>query len=77
MYKILVLGSILAIVAGPVAVAQLTPEEPRQYQRVYLADVEYAEVTFRNGTQNLDLAGMLESSKENKQKDSNIPKELD
>jgi dipeptidyl aminopeptidase/acylaminoacyl peptidase len=60
--KIFVVGSILAIlaiVAGPVAFEQLAPEEPRQYQRVYLADVEYTEVSFRNEAQDLELAGML------------------
>jgi len=62
MKKKIVFGSIvviLAIVFGPVGVAKLAPEEPRQYQRVYLADVEYTEVFFRNETQDLDLAGML------------------
>ena len=50
---------ILAIVLGPVVVAQLTQDEPRQYQRVYLVDLEYTEVTFRNEAQDLNLAGML------------------
>jgi len=62
MKKFLILGSILAILAlvfGPVVVAQSASEEPRQYQRVYLADVEYTEVFFRNEAQDLDLAGML------------------
>jgi dipeptidyl aminopeptidase/acylaminoacyl peptidase len=62
MNKFLILGSILAILAiifGPVVVAQSASEEPRQYQRVHLADLEYTEVSFRNETQDLDLAGML------------------
>jgi len=62
MKKFLFIGSILAVLAivfGPVVLTQLTPEEPRQYQRVYLADVEYTEVSFRNEAQDLDLGGML------------------
>lgn len=62
MNKNLVIGfilAILAIVVGPVVVAQSAPGEPRQYQRVYLADREYTEVSFRNEAQDLDLAGML------------------
>ena len=62
MKKKLIIGSILAILAivfGPVVVAQLAPEEPRQYQRVYLANLEYTEVFFRNKAKDLDLAGML------------------
>lgn len=62
MKKFLIIGSItaiLAIVFGPVVIKKLAPEEPRQYQRVYLADVEYTEVSFRNEMQDLDLAGML------------------
>ena len=62
MKKFLILGSILAILTiifGPVVVAQSASEDPRQYQRVYLADVEYTEVTFRNEAQDLNLGGML------------------
>jgi len=62
MKKFLILGSILAIlsiVLGPVVVAQSASEESRQYQRVYLDDLEYTEVPFRNETQDLNLAGML------------------
>jgi dipeptidyl aminopeptidase/acylaminoacyl peptidase len=51
--------AILAIIIGPVVYAKLVPEEPRQYQRVHLADLEYTEVSFRNEAQDLDLAGML------------------
>jgi len=46
-------------VLGPVVVAQLAQDEPRQYQHVYLVDLEYTEVTFRNEVQDLNLAGML------------------
>jgi len=49
----------LTIIFGPVVVAQLVQDEPRQYQRVHLADLEYTEVFFRNEAQDLDLAGML------------------
>ena len=62
MKKFLILGSIvviLAIVFGPVVLKQVAPPEERTFQRVYLADVEYTEVSFRNETQDLDLAGML------------------
>jgi len=62
MNKFLVIGSIvviLAIVLGPVIVMQAAPAEERIYQRVHLADLEYTEVSFRNETQDLDLAGML------------------
>ena len=62
MNKFFILSSILAILAivfGPVVVAQSASEKPRQYQRVYLADVKYTEVTFRNEAQDLNLAGML------------------
>jgi len=60
--KFLIVGSILTIlgiVFGPVVVRQVVPVEERTFQRVYLADVEYTEVTFRNEMQDLDLAGML------------------
>jgi len=62
MNKLLILGSIvviLAIVFGPVVIKQVAPPEERTFQRVYLADVEYTEVFFRNEAQDLDLAGML------------------
>ena len=62
MKKKLSFGSILivlAIIFGPVVVAQLAQDEPRQYQRVHLVDLEYTEVTFRNEAQDLNLAGML------------------
>ncbi|HSF82199.1 MAG TPA: alpha/beta fold hydrolase [Anaerolineales bacterium] len=62
MKKKLVFGSIvviLAIIFGPVVFTQVAAAEERTYQRVYLADVEYSEVSFRNETQDLDLAGML------------------
>jgi len=62
MNKKLIFGSILAIlivVVGPVVAKKLAPEEPRQFQRVTLADVEFTEISFRNETQDLDLAGML------------------
>jgi len=62
MNKFLIVGSILAIfaiVVGPVVIRQVAPPEERTFQRVYLADVEYTEVSFRNEAQDLDLAGML------------------
>lgn len=51
--------AILAIVFGPVVLKQAAPAEKRTFQRVYLADVEYTEVFFRNEAQDLNLAGML------------------
>jgi len=51
--------AILAIVFGPVVIKQVAQPEKRTFQRVYLADVEYTEVFFRNEAQDLDLAGML------------------
>ena len=62
MKKKIVAGSILAILAivfGPVVLTQVAPAEERTFQRVYLADVEYTEVSFRNEAQDLNLAGML------------------
>ena len=62
MKKYLIVGSILAILAivfGPVILKQAAPAEKRTFQRVYLADVEYTEVFFRNEAQDLNLAGML------------------
>src|SRR3989304_5896178 len=62
MKKKIVVGSILAILAivfGPVVIKQVAPPEERTFQRVYLADVVYTEVFFRNDAQDLDLAGML------------------
>jgi len=62
MNKKLIVGSILAILAivvGPVVIRQVAPAEERTYQQVHLADLEYTEVSFRNETQDLDLAGML------------------
>ena len=51
--------AILIIIIGPVVYAKLVPQEPRQYERVHLADLDYTEVSFRNEAQDLDLAGML------------------
>ena len=51
--------AILAIVFGPVLLKQAVPAEERTFRRVYLADVEYTEVFFRNEAQDLSLAGML------------------
>lgn len=62
MNKKFVVGSILAILAivfGPVVIRQAAPAEERTYRQVHLADLEYTEVSFRNETQDLDLAGML------------------
>jgi dienelactone hydrolase len=51
---------VLTLVLGPVIVTQATGSEPsRNYRRPDLASMEYTEVTFRNETQDLDLAGML------------------
>ena len=50
---------ILLLILGPVVIRQVFPSEPRQYSGVTLDEVQYAEVTFRNEAQNLDLAGML------------------
>jgi len=62
MNRFFVVGSIvaiLAIVVGPVVIRLVAPAEERTYQQVHLADLEYTEVSFRNETQDLDLAGML------------------
>jgi dienelactone hydrolase len=50
---------ILFIVAGPVLLKRLLPDEPREYERVSLNALQYTEVSFRNDAQQLDLAGML------------------
>lgn len=50
---------ILAVVLGPVLVAQATRPEARSYQGVELEELEYREISFRNEEQGLDLAGLL------------------
>lgn len=49
----------LAILFGPVLMRQLLPLEPRQLERVSLADTRHTEIAFRNETQNLALGGLL------------------
>jgi dipeptidyl aminopeptidase/acylaminoacyl peptidase len=50
---------ILLLVAGPVLLKQLLPDERREYEWVSLNALQYQEVNFRNDVQQLDLAGML------------------
>jgi dienelactone hydrolase len=54
-----VVALVLLIVVGPVVIRQLLPPEPRSYSGVMLGEVHYTEVTFRNASQDIDLAGML------------------
>lgn len=49
----------LAILFIPVLVQQLLPSEPRQLERVALADTRHVEIAFQNETQNLTLGGLL------------------
>ena len=49
----------LAVLFGPVLVKQLSSAEPRQLDRVALADTQHFEISFKNQTQNLALAGLL------------------
>jgi dienelactone hydrolase len=49
----------LAILFIPVLVQQLLPSEPRQLERVALADTRYVEIAFQNETQDLTLGGLL------------------
>ena len=50
---------ILLLIAGPVLLKQLLPDERREYEWVSLDTLQYKEVSFRNDAQQLDLAGML------------------
>jgi dienelactone hydrolase len=56
-WKILVLS--LTVLFVPVLVQQLLPAEPRQLERVELADTQHLEVAFQNRSQDLALAGLL------------------
>ena len=56
-WKILVF--VLALLFIPVLVRQLLPPEPRQFERVALADTRHVEIAFQNRSQNLSLAGLL------------------
>ena len=54
-----VLAGVLLVLLGPVALKQLLPSDSRAFTGVSLEDTNYREVEFRNGAQDLDLAGML------------------
>lgn len=59
-HRVWLLGVIATlIIAGPVAYTQLKPHKSRPMTGVPLKDLAYAEVTFRNEHQDLDLAGLL------------------
>ena len=49
----------LAIVLGPVLVAQAKSHANRTYDKLPLSSLQYTEVTFRNEVQDMNLAGML------------------
>ncbi len=49
----------LALLFLPVLVQQLMPSEPRQLERVALADTRHVEIAFQNRSQDLALAGLL------------------
>jgi len=49
----------LAVLFVPVLLQQLLPSEPRQLERVALADTRHVEIEFRNRLQDLSLAGLL------------------
>jgi len=49
----------LAVLFIPVLVQQLLPSEPRQLERVALADTRHLEITFQNRTQGLALGGLM------------------
>ena len=49
----------LAVVVGPVLVAQSKGTERRTYDDIPLESLRYMDVSFRNETQDLNLAGML------------------
>ena len=50
---------VLALLFAPVLVRQMLPAEPRQLERVSLADTRHVEIAFRNETQDLALGGLL------------------
>jgi dienelactone hydrolase len=49
----------LGLLFVPVLVKQLFPSEPRQLERVALADTRHLEIAFQNRSQELALAGLL------------------
>jgi dienelactone hydrolase len=49
----------LAVLFVPVLVQQLLPSEPRQLERVALADTRHLEIAFQNRSQDLRLTGLL------------------
>ena len=49
----------LAVLFVPVLVQQLMPSEPRQIERVALADTRHVEIAFQNEAQDLSLGGLL------------------
>lgn len=57
--RTLILIVLLAVLFGPVLVKQFTAAEPRSFERVSLAETNYTEISFHNGRQDIDLAGML------------------
>jgi dienelactone hydrolase len=54
-----IVAAALALVIVPVLVQQLFPSEPRQFERVALADTRHLEIEFRNRTHDLALGGLL------------------
>ena len=49
----------LAVLFVPVLVQQVLPSEPRQLERVALADTRHLEIASQNRSQDLALAGLL------------------
>lgn len=56
---LMIAGIALLLVAVPVLIAQLMPDETRMLRGVDLEELTYQEVTFRNSTADIGLAGML------------------
>lgn len=54
-----IVALVLAVLFVPVLVRQLWPVEPRQLERVALADTRHVEISFQNRVQNLALGGLL------------------
>ena len=54
-----ILALVLAVLFIPVLVRQLLPPEPRQLERVALAETRHLEIAFQNQSQDLALAGLL------------------
>ena len=50
---------VVTVLFAPVLARQLLPPEPRQLERVALADTRHSEITFQNRSQDLALAGLL------------------